>query len=64
MLVLGRKHGECIVIGDTIRVQVVSIIHGKVKLGVIAPPEVPVHREEVYKEIQAQKAAKEAAKGK
>lgn len=52
MLVLSRKHGEKIVIGDQIEVLVVEIQGDRVKLGIAAPPEVPVHREEVYRRIQ------------
>ncbi|MGL4421145.1 MAG: carbon storage regulator CsrA [Gemmataceae bacterium] len=48
MLVLTRKVGETIVIGDTIRLTVVQIANGRVKLGIEAPTNVPVFREEVY----------------
>ncbi len=51
MLVLTRKLGEAIKIGDRIKVVVVSIDSGNVKLGVDAPSEVVVHREEVYNKI-------------
>jgi len=47
MLVLTRKVGEKILIGDTIVLTVVRIHGDKVRLGIDAPPEVPVHREEV-----------------
>jgi carbon storage regulator len=52
MLVLSRKIGEQIVVGDNVRVMVVGVRGGKVRLGVIAPPEVPVHRAEVYRQIE------------
>ncbi len=49
MLVLSRKKGEKIVINNDIVVEVVEIRRdGKVRLGIIAPKEVPVHREEVW----------------
>jgi carbon storage regulator len=48
MLVLTRRIGEEIVINDNIRVTVVSIEGGKVRLGIAAPPEVRVDRQEVH----------------
>ena len=48
MLVLSRKLGETIVIGNGITVKVLAVDGDRVKLGVVAPAEVPVHREEVY----------------
>jgi carbon storage regulator len=47
MLVLSRKNGEAIVIGDGITVTVLAVEGNRVKLGVVAPREVPVHREEI-----------------
>lgn len=51
MLVLTRKLGEVIKIGDKIKVVVVAIDGSSVKLGVEAPNEIAVHREEVYAKI-------------
>lgn len=51
MLVLTRKKNECIVINDVIRVTVVEIRGDKVRLGIEAPREVEVHRQEVYEQI-------------
>jgi carbon storage regulator len=48
VLVLSRHQGERILIGDNIEVFVVSIDRGVVRLGISAPKDVPVHREEVY----------------
>jgi carbon storage regulator len=53
MLVLSRKIGEHVIIGDSIRVTVVSIRGDKVRLGFTAPDEVTVHREEVYRKIRS-----------
>jgi carbon storage regulator len=52
MLVLSRKLNQSIVINDDIQIVVVSIDRDTVKLGIQAPREVPVHRAEVYEEIQ------------
>lgn len=52
MLVLTRKLGEGIVIGDRIKVVVVEVKGNQIKLGIEAPPELSVHREEVYRKIQ------------
>jgi carbon storage regulator len=52
MLILSRKLGETIVIDGHIHVTVVRVEGDVVKLGIAAPMEVPVHRKEVYEEIQ------------
>ncbi|HEV3020873.1 MAG TPA: carbon storage regulator CsrA [Pirellulales bacterium] len=52
MLVLSRKKNEAIRISDTIKIVVVDIRGDKVRLGIEAPKEVPVHRDEVYEAIR------------
>jgi len=52
MLVLSRQRDESIVIGDNIVVTIVDIRGDKVRLGIDAPTEIPVHRREVYEAIQ------------
>ena len=52
MLVLSRQRDETIMIGDDIEVTVVDIRGDKVRLGIQAPTEIPVHRQEVYEAIQ------------
>ncbi len=52
MLVLTRKIDESIIIGDNIKITVVDVRNDQVKLGIDAPREIPVHREEIYREIQ------------
>jgi len=52
MLVLTRKRDESIMIGDDIKIIVVDVRGDQVKLGIDAPRHIPVHREEVYREIQ------------
>ena len=51
MLILTRKLGETIAIGDTIKVQVIEIKGRQVRLGIDAPGDTTVHREEVYQRI-------------
>lgn len=48
MLVVTRKRGESIVVGDGIEIHVISVGHNGVRIGVTAPRDVPVHRREVY----------------
>jgi carbon storage regulator len=52
MLVLSRQRDESIVIGDNVVVTIVDIRGDKVRLGIEAPGEIPVHRQEVYEAIQ------------
>ncbi len=52
MLVLSRHRDESIMIGDNIVITVVDIRGDKVRLGIAAPPEVSVHRQEVYEAIK------------
>jgi carbon storage regulator len=52
MLVLSRQRDESIVIGDNVVVTVVDIRGDKVRLGIEAPAEIPIHRQEVYQAIQ------------
>ncbi len=52
MLVLSRQRDESIMIGDNVQVTIVDIRGDKVRLGIVAPAEIPVHRKEVYDAIQ------------
>jgi carbon storage regulator len=52
MLVLSRQRDESIIIGDNIVVTIVDIRGDKVRLGINAPTEIPVHRQEVYEAIK------------
>lgn len=56
MLVLSRQRDESIIIGDNIVITVVDIRGDKVRLGIDAPTEIPVHRQEVYEAIQRENA--------
>ena len=55
MLILTRKVGESVLVGDDISITVLSVRGNQVKLGVQAPKEVSVHREEIYQRIQQSK---------
>ena len=67
MLVLSRKKHEVVRIGDDIEICVLAIVGDKVRLGIEAPRDVPVHREEVYLAEQQlakqRQAAEQAAPG-
>jgi len=54
VLVLTRKLGESIVIGNNVRVTVLEMQGKQIRLGIEAPPEVSVHRGEVYERIEAE----------
>jgi len=52
MLVLSRKINQAIMIGDNVRLVIVAVERDQVKVGIEAPRDIPVHRSEVYEEIQ------------
>ncbi|HDL5699890.1 TPA: carbon storage regulator CsrA [Mannheimia haemolytica] len=53
MLILTRKIGEVLLVGDDVEITVLSIRGNQVKLGVNAPKEISVHRREIYERIKA-----------
>lgn len=55
MLILTRTPGEKIMIGDDVEVTVLSVTGNQVRLGVEAPKDVPVHREEIYQRIRQER---------
>ena len=52
MLILSRKMGQSIHVGDSVTVTVLGVARGQVKIGIDAPRELAVHREEIYRRIQ------------
>lgn len=59
MLVLQRKEGESIMIGDSIEITIVDMRKGFVRLGIEAPRDVSVHRKEVYQVVQRERNNRE-----
>ena len=54
MLILTRKLGETLIIGDDIKVSVLGVKGGQVRIGIEAPDNVSIHREEIYEKILAE----------
>jgi carbon storage regulator len=57
MLILTRRIGETLNIGDNVQVTVLGVKGNQVRIGVNAPKDIPVHREEIYQRIQKEKEA-------
>lgn len=61
MLILTRRVGETLMVGDDVTVTVLGVKGNQVRIGVNAPKDVSVHREEIYQRIQREKSAGNAS---
>jgi len=64
MLILTRRVGETLMIGDSVTVTVLGVKGNQVRIGITAPKEVAVHREEIFQRIQRDEAGKSSGQGK
>ncbi len=63
MLILTRRSGESITIGDDIKIQVVEVKGRQVRLGIEAPKDCPIHREEIYLRIKGESSTESPRHG-
>lgn len=61
MLILTRKVGESIMIGESVQIKVLGVRSGQIKIGIEAPRDLEVHREEIYERIRAEENGKRSA---
>ena len=62
MLILTRRISESVIIGDNVKVTVLGVKGNQIRIGIEAPKDVSIHREEIYERIQKEKLAKSQGK--
>ncbi len=60
-MILSRKVGQSVMIGDSVEVKILGLRAGQIKIGIEAPKDVTVHREEIYERICAEEESKRQA---
>ncbi len=60
MLILTRRAGETVMVGSDVTITVLGVKGNQVRIGINAPKDIAVHREEIYERIQNEKSAKDA----